>query len=126
MGWSTAWAPTRAELAACVECGLCLPVCPTFRLTGDETASPRGRINAMRGVASGSLVLDASVADVFEFGLQCRACEAACPSLVPFGRAMEGARAEVAAALPRARVRRRALRVAPVASTAGLGEKLKS
>ena len=107
MGWSTPWAPTRAELAACVECGLCLPVCPTFRLTGDETASPRGRINAMRGVASGSLPLDASVADVFEFCLQCRACEAACPSLVPFGRAMEGARAEVAATLPRARGRRR-------------------
>ncbi len=107
MGWSTPWAPTRAELAACVECGLCLPVCPTFRLTGDETASPRGRLNAMRGVASGSLVLDASVADVFEFCLQCRACEAACPSLVPFGRAMEGARAEATAVLSRSRVRRR-------------------
>ncbi|MBI5158388.1 MAG: (Fe-S)-binding protein [Acidimicrobiia bacterium] len=106
MGWTTPWAPTRAELAACVECGLCLPVCPTFRLTGDETASPRGRINAMRGVASGLLPLDASVAEVFEFCLQCRACEAACPSLVPFGRAMEGARAEATAALAAARVRR--------------------
>jgi glycolate oxidase iron-sulfur subunit len=34
------------------------------------------------------------------FCLQCRACEAVCPSLVPFGRAMEGARAEVTAQLP--------------------------
>ena len=107
MGWTTPWAPTQAELQACVECGLCLPVCPTFRLTGDETASPRGRLNAMAAVASGSLPLDASAAGVFEFCLQCRACEAACPSLVPFGRAMEGARAEVTAVLPRARLRRR-------------------
>ena len=107
MPWSTPWAPTDAELHACVECGLCLPHCPTFRLTGDETASPRGRLNAMSAVASGSLPLDVAMAEVMEFCLQCRACEAACPSLVPFGRAMEGARAEVAAALPRSRLRRR-------------------
>ncbi|MEK7251827.1 MAG: (Fe-S)-binding protein [Actinomycetota bacterium] len=107
MPWSTPWAPTEAELHACVECGLCLPHCPTFRLTGDETASPRGRLNAMAAVATGEMPLDPSVAEVMEFCLQCRACEAACPSLVPFGRAMEGARAEVAAVLPRSRFRRR-------------------
>ena len=90
MPWSTPWAPTEAELHACVECGLCLPHCPTFRLTGDETASPRGRLNAMAAVATGEMPLDPSVAEVMEFCLQCRACEAACPSLVPFGRAMEG------------------------------------
>lgn len=106
MGWTTPWAPTPAELAACVECGLCLPHCPTFRLTGDEAASPRGRLKAMSAVARGDIALDAAVADVFEFCLQCRGCEAACPSLVPFGRAMEGARAEVTAALPRSRTSR--------------------
>lgn len=101
MTWQTKWAPTGTELAACVECGLCLPHCPTFRLTGDETASPRGRLNAMSAVAVGEMPLDRAFAEVMEFCLQCRACEAACPSLVPFGRAMEGARAEVAAAFPR-------------------------
>ena len=99
--WQTKWAPTPRELAACVECGLCLPHCPTFRLTGDETASPRGRLNAMSAVAAGTLPLDSAFAEVMEFCLQCRACEAACPSLVRFGRVMEGARAEVAAAFPR-------------------------
>jgi glycolate oxidase iron-sulfur subunit len=98
MAWTTEWAPTSEELSACVECGLCLPHCPTFRLTGDEVASPRGRLNAMSAVASGAIPLDDAFTDVMSFCLQCRACEAACPSLVPFGRAMEGARAEVAAA----------------------------
>lgn len=97
MGWVTDLHPTRSELAACVQCGLCLPHCPTYRLTGLDTASPRGRLMAMSAVADGLLPVDDSFADIMGFCLQCRACEAVCPSLVPFGRAMEGARAEVAA-----------------------------
>lgn len=100
MGWVTDVHPTRAELAACVQCGLCLPHCPTYRLTGRDTASPRGRLMAMSAVAEGELEVDDSFRDIMTFCLECRACEAVCPSLVPFGRAMEGARAEVAAQAP--------------------------
>ncbi|HSJ36184.1 MAG TPA: (Fe-S)-binding protein [Acidimicrobiia bacterium] len=92
--------PTEAELAACVQCGLCLPHCPTYRLTGLDTASPRGRLMAMSAVAEGDLEVNDSFRDIMSFCLECRACEAVCPSLVPFGRAMEGARAEVAAQAP--------------------------
>ena len=110
MPWVTPHAPTGAELDACVQCGLCLPACPTFRLTGDETASPRGRLTAMSAVAEGTAAVDDKFAELMSFCLQCRACEAACPSLVPFGRAMEGARAEVAVQLPdRGRSRRHVL-----------------
>ena len=100
MGWVTEHAPTQAELDACISCGLCLPVCPTFRLTGEESASPRGRLTAMSAVAENELAVDEVFADAMGFCLQCRACEVVCPSMVPFGRAMEGARAEVAAQLP--------------------------
>jgi glycolate oxidase iron-sulfur subunit len=100
MGWVTDVHPTRAELAACVQCGLCLPHCPTYRLTGLDTASPRGRLMAMSAVADGELEVDDSFRDIMTFCLECRACEAVCPSLVPFGRAMEGARAEIAAQAP--------------------------
>ncbi len=100
MAWVTDFAPTTAELSACIDCGLCLPVCPTFRVTGDESASPRGRIAAMRAVNSGAVGVDGRFAEVMDLCLQCRACEVACPSLVQFGRLMEGARAEVTAQFP--------------------------
>jgi glycolate oxidase iron-sulfur subunit len=80
------------ELAACVSCGLCLPHCPTYRVTGEESASPRGRIAAMRAVHAGG-PMDASFTRFMDLCVQCRACEVACPSAVPFGRLMEGARA---------------------------------
>jgi glycolate oxidase iron-sulfur subunit len=80
------------ELAACVACGLCLPHCPTYRVTGEESASPRGRIAAMRAVHAGAAVDDEFVA-FMDRCVQCRACESACPSSVPFGRVMEGTRA---------------------------------
>ena len=99
MGWVTEHAPHPDDLASCVQCGLCLPSCPTFRLTGLETASPRGRLTAMSAVAAGRPV-DDRFAEIMGSCLQCRACEVVCPGFVPFGKAMEGARAELAAQLP--------------------------
>jgi glycolate oxidase iron-sulfur subunit len=81
------------ELVACVACGLCLPHCPTYRVTGLEAASPRGRIAAMRAVDLEGAPLDATFERYMEECVQCRGCEAACPSSVPFGHLMEGARA---------------------------------
>ena len=84
------------DLVACVSCGLCLPHCPTWRVTGDESASPRGRIGAMRAVQAGSVGLEGEFTRYMDLCVQCRACEAVCPSSVPFGRMMEGARATLA------------------------------
>ena len=80
-------------LVACVACGLCLPHCPTYRVTGLEIASPRGRIAAMRAVQSDAAAIGVEFETAMEECVQCRACEAACPSGVPFGQLMEGARA---------------------------------
>ena len=88
------------ELASCVACGLCLPHCPTFRVTGEEAESPRGRIAAMRIVDTSSSRPDAEFATIMDHCVQCRGCEAACPSGVPFGRLMEGARQSLAAEMP--------------------------
>ncbi len=73
------------ELSRCVQCGLCLSSCPTFRVTGDESQSPRGRIALMRAVERDGAPLSPPVRRAFETCVQCRACETACPSSVPFG-----------------------------------------
>ena len=105
----TVHAPRSDELSACVQCGLCLPYCPTFRLTGKESASPRGRIAAMRAVLDGVAEVDEAFDEVISFCLGCRACEAVCPGLVPYGRMLEGARAEIVAQRPDAGRRIRGL-----------------
>jgi glycolate oxidase iron-sulfur subunit len=97
------------ELVACVACGLCLPHCPTYRVTGLETASPRGRIAAMRAVQFGGAPVDATFERYMEECIQCRGCEAACPSSVRFGHLMEGARALLDEQRRTARPRRRRL-----------------
>ncbi len=83
-------------LAKCVSCGLCLPHCPTFRVTGEESYSPRGRIDAMRAVESGDLEVDEQFVDFMETCVQCRGCEPACPSGVQFGPLMESTRTALA------------------------------
>jgi glycolate oxidase iron-sulfur subunit len=93
--WAAGDAPAVEDLNSCVACGLCLPHCPTYRLTGDETASPRGRIAAMRAVSDGLADVDDTFALFMDRCLVCRACEDVCPSHVPFGRMMERARAQV-------------------------------
>ena len=94
-GWTPGDHPSDVDLSSCVACGLCLPHCPTYRMTGEESASPRGRITAMRSVAEGTSVVDGTFAEFMDLCLVCRACEDVCPSHVPFGRMMERARAQV-------------------------------
>ena len=86
---------TEDELVACVACGLCLPACPTYRVTGLEIASPRGRIAAMQAVQLGGAPIDDAFTDAMDACLVCRGCEVACPSGVQFGHLMEGARAAI-------------------------------
>jgi len=93
------------ELVACVACGLCLPHCPTYRVTGLELASPRGRIAAMRAVEEGALP-DATFVRAIDECVQCRGCETACPASVPFGHLVETTRAALLT-LPGARRGRR-------------------
>ncbi len=84
-------------LAACVQCGLCLPHCPTYRVTGDERRSPRGRIALMRAVEWEGAVPDDEWHEAMDTCVGCLGCETACPSAVPYGRLISGTREAVAA-----------------------------
>ena len=81
-------------LDSCVHCGFCLQACPTFLATGDESDSPRGRIELMRALEAGELAPgDPGVALHLDRCLGCRGCEPVCPSGVGYGRGLEAARA---------------------------------
>ena len=72
------------EVKACVHCGFCLPVCPTYKVLGQEMDSPRGRIFLMKEVLEGNLSLEEGIPYVDKC-LGCLACVTACPSGVQYG-----------------------------------------
>ena len=78
---------------SCVQCGYCLPVCPTYVTTRIETHSPRGRINLVKMVGEGKITDLSVLEEPLDLCLGCRACETACPTGVEYGSILESARA---------------------------------
>lgn len=79
-------------LSSCVHCGFCLEVCPTFKLTGDENNSPRGRLRLWRQESEGRLAPDSWTDFYTSECVGCLACETACPANVPYGEIFEHVR----------------------------------
>ena len=77
-------------LSACISCGFCLPVCPTYAQTKLENSSPRGRITLMRALEEGRLDEDdPTLQHQAGLCLGCRACETVCPAGVKYGELLE-------------------------------------
>jgi glycolate oxidase iron-sulfur subunit len=93
--------PDSKIVQSCVRCGMCLPHCPTYLETLHETSSPRGRIHLIEAVERGQLSLtDPGFLRQMYQCLDCRACEAVCPSGVEYGKLVESARTQIERAQP--------------------------
>lgn len=90
--------PALSDLRTCIHCGMCLEACPTYRVSGLETESPRGRIHLMQLLVEGRAQPTGDVTVHLDRCLACRACETVCPAGVPYGRLIESARASLAQA----------------------------
>ncbi|KGP73271.1 (Fe-S)-binding protein [Pontibacillus yanchengensis] len=75
----------------CVQCGYCLPACPTYETMERETHSPRGRINLVKMVAEGKAAIE-DLQEPIEKCLGCMACTTVCPTDVQYGEILEGAK----------------------------------
>ncbi|MES2202312.1 MAG: (Fe-S)-binding protein [candidate division FCPU426 bacterium] len=78
-------AAEQPKLLNCVHCGLCLDECPTYRISGDENNSPRGRLAIWRAIAEDRLKPDATTDFYSDECVGCLACVSACPANVPYG-----------------------------------------
>jgi glycolate oxidase iron-sulfur subunit len=96
IGFSGQDVPPEDVFNQCVRCGLCLPTCPTYVETLVETSGPRGRIALIRAVAEGQLDLTSpGFMHQMSECLDCRACEAVCPSGVRYGELLEPTRTQI-------------------------------
>jgi len=89
--------PDYNQLINCMHCGMCLPTCPTYELTGMEKHSPRGRIRMIKAVADDELPITENFVESINFCLDCQACVTACPAGVKYGQLVEAARHHIEA-----------------------------
>ncbi|HTV86832.1 MAG TPA: (Fe-S)-binding protein [Dyella sp.] len=68
----------------CVQCGLCLPVCPTYGLDGNEAESPRGRIAIAAALARGQVAPSPALREPLDHCLGCLNCQRVCPAGVQY------------------------------------------
>ncbi|MBM0741891.1 4Fe-4S dicluster domain-containing protein [Phormidium sp. CLA17] len=87
--------PDPKLIDSCVHCGFCLSTCPSYRVIGKETDSPRGRIYLMDGVNEGKIPLSSATVEHFDSCLGCLACVTICPSGVQYDKLIEATRMQV-------------------------------
>jgi FAD/FMN-containing dehydrogenase/Fe-S oxidoreductase len=96
----------RYEIEQCNGCGVCLApgagrMCPVFRATDQEVATPRGKANLLRNWLGGSMNKNdgydiESFRNVLSLCVNCRMCSVECPAGVDTSKLIIEARAKLA------------------------------
>ena len=92
------------EAQSCNGCGRCRTavrserMCPVFRLSPREEASPRAKANLMRGIVTGNLSTEMLASDEFkevaDLCVNCHQCRFECPAQVDIPKLMVEAKAQ--------------------------------
>ena len=94
-GWPGSAGGLQGAVEMCNNNGACRKLeggvmCPSFRATGDEKDSTRGRANSLRLALSGQLGADAlaseAMADTMKLCVSCKGCKRECPTGVDMAR----------------------------------------
>lgn len=64
----------------CGKCGICLTVCPVYKVLKEEHASPRARVQLARAYREKRLSSSALLKELISKCLMCGSCSAICPS----------------------------------------------
>jgi glycolate oxidase iron-sulfur subunit len=73
------------DATECMRCGLCLSLCPTYKLFQTEAESPRSRLRTIDKIINGDGTASGEELNHLNNCTQCRACETICPSKMAYG-----------------------------------------
>ncbi|MBC7253803.1 MAG: FAD-binding oxidoreductase [Actinobacteria bacterium] len=91
--------PEKVEEAAftCAQCGYCKEECTLYAGRGWESASPRGKMQFLRGYARGEVSFTEEMSDTFLLCTTCKKCDLACQTDLPIESVWEEMRGELVA-----------------------------
>lgn len=122
---------TGKTLQNCGKCGLCLNVCPVYKILKEEQASPRARLQLIKAYDNNTLASSPLLKEMISKCLMCGSCAANCPSgidhyskFMEMRRKMAQAQGEAPAIKSLIYLLAREYRLKFGAGLAGIGQKL--
>lgn len=70
----------NTDIQKCSKCGLCMSVCPIFKVNKNECSLSRGLFIMLEGVLKGELKLNKKINHYLDMCLKCNACKDFCPT----------------------------------------------
>ncbi|MCQ2789898.1 MAG: (Fe-S)-binding protein [bacterium] len=84
----------ESQIQHCSKCGLCMSVCPVYKVTGNDCAVSRGKFIMLNGVLNCDLKLNENINKYLDMCLMCNACKDFCPVEIDARKILLAAKAD--------------------------------